>query len=202
MKNRIAVIDWLNAFSAVLVIVNHSVHSKLADQTNIFFLLVIENPVPIFMILSGLTFALRYHTYTLSGMFDWHDMVKKFLRFTIPMLFAYFAYLVYMGLQGKLSFIRAIKVFITCNFGKGAYYYALMMEFIFIAPLIFVVIRKFQGKGVFIIAGINLIYEILCRLISLNGTIYRVLIFRYLTMIACGMYAFYLLKNKNKLKFA
>ena len=201
MKNRIVIIDWMKAICAIFVIMAHSLHTNLADQTNIFFLLSIENPVPVFMILSGLTFTLKYNEYTLSCMFDLKDIIKKILRFTIPMLFAYFAYLIYLGFQGKLSLYNAIKTLVICDFGKGAYYYALMIEFIFIAPFIFVVIRKMQGKGVFVIAGINLVFEILCRLVSLRISVYRVLIFRYLTMIGCGMYAFYLLKNKDGLKF-
>lgn len=194
-KDRVLVIDWMKAVCIILVIFNHS---GLFDRTtNVFFLLVIDIAVPVFMILSGYTFALRYNKSCIKEMFDRRDLLKRFLRFTIPMLMTFSVYQVYMIFKGDFSVFSAIKALIIGGYGQGSYYYAMMLEFMFVAPFILEIIRTKRLKGIFLIAAVNLLYEIICHIIGLSGSLYRIVVFRYLTMIACGMNAFYMIEEKE-----
>lgn len=196
MKNdRILIIDWMKAVCIILVIFNHS---GLFDRTtNVFFLLIIDIAVPVFMILSGYTFAYKYNKNSIKEMFDGRDLLRRFLRFTIPMLMTFAVYQAYMIAKRDFSVFDAIKALIVGNYGQGSYYYALMLEFMFVAPFVFVIIRVKRFKGIMLIAVINLLYERICNFIGLSGSLYRIIVLRYLTMIACGMNAYYMIEEKE-----
>lgn len=194
-KDRILVVDWMKAFCIILVIFNHS---DLFDRTtNVFFLMVIDIAVPVFMILSGYTFALRYNKSNIKEMFDGRDLERRFLRFTIPMLMTFSVYQVYTIAKGDFSVFSAIKSLIIGGYGQGSYYYSMMLEFMFVAPFILVIIRTKRLKGIILIAAVNLLYEIICHIIGLSGSLYRIIVFRYLVMIACGMNAYYMIEEKE-----
>ena len=189
-NDRILIIDWIKAICIILVILNHS---ELFDrENNVFFLLIIDIAVPVFMILSGYTFAYKYSKSSIIEMFEVRGIVKRVIRFTIPMIFAYIAYLLYLNNMGELTVHVALSTFLKGEYGKGAYYYSLMIEFIVIAPFILILIRANRKWGLVIVAAINFLYDVSCRIVNLSPVIYRILLFRYLTMIACGMYIFYL----------
>lgn len=54
---RVAIIDWAKAVCIIFVIMNHS--GRFDRYNDIFFLLAIDTAVPVFMILSGYTFAMK-----------------------------------------------------------------------------------------------------------------------------------------------
>ena len=78
--------------------------------------------------------------------------------------------------------------FLTGGTGPGSYYYPVMMQFVFVAPLIFCVIKKYEEKGVVLSFVANLFYEVLQRAYGMNEQCYRLLLFRYTFLIAFGCY--------------
>ena len=193
MQKRLAIVDYLKAFGIILVIMNHS---GLFDRwNNTFFLLVIDIAVPIFMMLSGYVFARRYWDSTIQEMYSPHNILKSLIRYSVPMIIAVGTYVVYMLAKGNANFPQICKKILIGRYGQGSYYYYLMIEFLIIAPLMLFIIQKKKRKGFILIVTINLLFEVLWKYIHLNDSIYRILIFRYLTIISSGMMAFFYIEH-------
>lgn len=201
VRNRIVIIDWMKAFLILMPIISHSeLYTHETRATNLLHILVLEICVPGFMILSGYTFALRNGERSIKEMYALKGLLKSFVRFTFPMLIAFLFYELREVLNHTFSFSSAIKTLILGKFGDGGYYYAMMIGFMLIAPLVYALIRRMRFKGVLIVVGINLLYQLGCNLIGLSTATYRVIVFRYLTMIALGMYMVQLINSKEKKK--
>lgn len=91
-KQRIKIIDYLKALAIILVILNHS---NIFLETNPVFLYLINEAVPIFLILSGYIYCYRewqddlYTGYRLSKIFE------KIKRFSMPLIPVFLIYLCY-----------------------------------------------------------------------------------------------------------
>lgn len=72
-----------------------------------------------------------------------------------------------------------------------------MIQFIFLFPLIYFLIKKYDHKGVMICFAVNFLYEILKNAYEMNEECYRLLVFRYIFLIAIGSY---IAVNKRPLK--
>ena len=72
------------------------------------------------------------------------------------------------------------------GYGPGSYYVPVMVQFVFLFPLIEKIVYRYRFAGVVFFGGCNLLYEILQRLYGMGESCYRLLIFRYLLLIAYG----------------
>lgn len=63
-----------------------------------------------------------------------------------------------------------------------------MMQYIIVFPTIDIIVRRHREKGLFICFIANLFYEILKTAYLMNEECYRLLIFRYIFIIAIGVY--------------
>lgn len=63
-----------------------------------------------------------------------------------------------------------------------------MIQFVFFFPLIYFIIRKYDVKGLLICGGMNFTYELLQMAYGMNEECYRLLMFRYILVIAFGTY--------------
>jgi len=95
-----------------------------------------------------------------------------------------------LAVDGELPF-ELVKGFIVGGFGPGSYYYPMMIQFVFIYPVIYFIVKKFEYKGVLIAGLLNAVYELIQCAYNMNYGCYRLLIFRYLLLIAVGCYISY-----------
>ena len=72
--------------------------------------------------------------------------------------------------------------------GPGGYYYPIMIQFIFLFPIVYFIIKQKGKQGLYICFGMNAIYDILANIYSMNEGCYRLLVFRYILVIAVGCY--------------
>lgn len=188
---RLDIIDYLKALAVLFVIMDHAsiVNGTLLDRSGPLFLLFINKAVPIFMLLSGFTLAMSAKNHTLRELYDPKRLWRKFLRITIPTVITYALFLILKFAAGKgLSLSEAANCFLLGRVGYGAYYYAVMVQFILIAPVLMHIIRKYESYGVIVAGLCNLFYEICCSCYNLDKRIYRILVFRYIFIIALGIY--------------
>lgn len=153
------------------------------------FLLTINSAVPIFMILSGYVYSIGANAKTLKEQYRFSVLKKRFIRFTVPMLATCVLYIVLRSIIGGMTLYEIFKSFVLGQYGAGAYYYHLMIEFIFIAPLFCTLISRLGANGVVLLGLVNFIYEILSSAYNLHPSLYRIIILRYTSAIALGMYA-------------
>lgn len=152
--------------------------------------------IPLYMIISGYVNHNSFKKNGISSLSECYlpkNIVNKVLRFTIPFAIAFVAELIFYNIVGDRleefgSPLAAIRRFIRGGLGPGSYYYPLMIQFIFVFPVIFTIIKKHKFKGVIMCGALNLIYEILVYAYNMNEGCYRLLIFRFLLVIAVGCY--------------
>lgn len=190
---RQRLVDYLKALFVILVIITHS---GVMNEKSTLYLLSVVQAVPCFMVLSGYTFALTAENKSICQMYDAKNLLRKFLRFTIPTLVTYIIYLVGWSVAGKdqLGTGDVIYRFVMGLYGPGGYYYGMMVQFLVLAPILFLLIRKYDTKGIILVGGTTFLFELFCSIIHIDENIYRVLIFRYLLFLAMGMYL-YIHKN-------
>lgn len=194
MKNdttgRLKVIDYEKAVFIFFVII---LHAEVMDACGPLFLLTIEQSVPCFILLSGYTFTLTSASKSLRQMYNLKDMLRKFLRFTIPTVITYMIYLAGWFVRGeyRLTFREIIGRFTMGLYGPGGYYYGIMLQFLLLAPVMLYMVRRYAFRSVILTGIITLLYEILCSVFGIDENIYRVLIFRYLLFLVLGMWMYY-----------
>lgn len=98
--------------------------------------------------------------------------------------------------EERMSFSGALTIFLKGNFGPGAYYYWIMLEFLLVFPLLKRLIFKYDVQGLFIVGIMNLFYCIACEYYQFEKDIDDVLVFRYLLLIGMGIYL-YKVKDKE-----
>lgn len=74
------------------------------------------------------------------------------------------------------------------GFGPGSYYYPVMIQLVFVFPIIYFIVKRHKHKGVILCGFFNIFYEVLVRCYGMNEECYRLLIFRYTLLIAYGCY--------------
>ena len=191
-NNRIAIFDYLKAIAIILVIINHYVHTSCPSfRSNIIFPMIIKMPVPIFMIVSGcmlsMSFDKRFNK--LSEMYHYRELTTRILRFWITFFFAFVVEVAFsvILLQYTIKPIGLIKDFLVGGPGEnGSYYVPVLIQLVFIFPLIFTLIRKFNTKGLLICLVVNLAYETICTATDISAELYRLLMPRYITYVALG----------------
>ena len=184
----VPVVDYLKAICIVLVIFNHTGVFNISKP---FFIMAIDAAVPVFMILSGYVMGLSVGGKSMAQMYEGKRLSRKLLRYIVPLFLTFFLFVglkaaKYGGVNADLC--REIaRQFIYFEYGPGAYYFALMLEFLFLSPLMLWTIRRFDFRGVMLFGAIDFSYEICSVAYAMDDKIYRILVFRYLFAIALGM---------------
>lgn len=200
-KKRLVLIDYLKALCVVFVIITHSdfLNDAMLDKSGLFYLLLVNKAVPVFMFLSGYVFVFGTKNKTFSEQYAPKKLIAKLLRLTVPTVIAYAVFVCLKFISGApMGPWQIVRTFLAGDYGRGSYYYALMVQFVFIAPLMYYAVRKYAHWGVVMIGAVNFLHEVLWTALDLPYGIYRILIFRYLLVIAFGMFTATLKDKKLK----
>lgn len=197
-RNRL--IDIYKGICILFVIFTHYCWTDIQCK-KMLFPFWIDMAVPMFMIISGYVTAMSYDRKgctSLSQCFSFNSIFKKCLRFIVPFIIAYIIEVFLEILLKKQYSIKSIIGLFIYNGhkGAGAYYFPIMLQFIFLFPFVYVLIHRKGFIGLQILFFINGVYEFLQRIYSLNEACYRLLIFRYIYLIAFGCYL-YLYQNTS-----
>lgn len=192
-NNRNSTIDIIKAVSIILIIITH--YSWTVEQRqNVVFPLVIDMAVPIFMFLSGYVGAMSFDKKgvdSLAKAYSLHQIIHKFLRYTIPyLIFLVVEFLIPTITKPKGSKSEMLKWIINGAEGPGSYYYPILVQLIFLFPLIYFIICRNNKYGLWICLLINLIYELLKWSYNMGDFCYRLLVFRYIFVLAFGIYMY------------
>ena len=196
LRKQVDILDCIKGIASINIII---LHSNILAADSIFYLLFVIMAVPMFLICSGFNFSRRITDGTWKKLYEPHKLYERFLRFTIPIVITYGMYIIGISYLQKqaITLYDLIIRFLTCNFGPGAYYYSIMLQFLIIFPVLYKTIYYYGKKGLLLIAVINFIYEYLCEIFAWGGDGYELCIIRYLTLISCGIYIFiYRIENK------
>jgi peptidoglycan/LPS O-acetylase OafA/YrhL len=194
-EKRQPFLDVLKGCCILFVVITHFSWSK-GERLRYLFPFWIGMAVPVFLIISGYVYTLSYQragVQTLKEAYQGKQLKKKLWRYTKPFAWAFLMELVIYFVLGKhprwLSHpLTVITTFFTGGKGPGSYYYPLLLQLVFVFPLVYVVIKKYAEKGLLFCGLANLAYEVLQRTTGMSKEMYRLLLFRYLLLLAAGCY--------------
>lgn len=195
--NRNHFIDVLKGICIIFVVCTHASWTD-AQQLKLLFPFWIDMAVPFFMLVSGYVYTKSFQKNgieTLDSAYNKKYLLKNFIRYTIPYFVAFaidFCVQVFLyirnptGIKGFL--IHEVSLFLQGGNGPGSYYYPAMIQIMFLFPIIYVLVKKYNWKGVFIVAFATFFFEVLKFPYVENEGLYRLLLFRYFMLIAFGSY--------------
>jgi len=199
---RIHSLDLIKGICIIFVIITHYDWND-QERAAYLFPFWIEMAVPIFMIISGFVYSKSFDAnkiVSIENAYAFPNIYKKVMRFTIPFIIAFLIEEIAIVMSGtaSITIFEIIFSFLKGGVGPGSYYYPIMIQFIFVFPVIYFIIKRHDFNGVIICGIINFVYELLKSAYSMNEECYRLLVFRYILVIAFGAY---LAVGKQKINY-
>lgn len=152
--------------------------------------------VPLFLFISGWLFvkwADRNKVTTLKGCYTLKILLKKYIRYVIPIGLAFIAKIITLGCVDGWG-MNVLNLYS----GTGSYYISIVLQLVIICPLIYFLIKKLNIFGLIICFAISSLYDIICWLTHLPVLIYKQFIIRFIFIIAAGIYVCLNIKNNKK----
>lgn len=196
-KERIHFIDYLKAFSIMLVIITHY---DWPDKHGYIFTMLINMAVPVFLIVSGYNYAMSYQRKTdgsLKEMYNPKLLLQKVERFMSPFIVIVFVEWVLLMVTGEE--FSYYKLLLLGGIGPGSYYVPLMIQLIGLFPLIYIIVDNHPVIGLISAGIVNMLYEMWVVWSGIEKVAYRLSIGRYILLIALGCYLY--VYHKRKLKW-
>ena len=134
---------------------------------------------------------------SLTQCYSRKSVVSSLLRLTVPFAIALLVEEILVAVTYTQSaqvvtvvaFLQeAVHNFFVGGVGPGSYYYPVMMQLIFIFPIVYLTIAHYGKQGLYGVIIFNAVFELLRYEYELNLECYRLLIFRYLSLVAVGIY--------------
>lgn len=191
LKTRNHFIDVIKGFAIICILITHC---KFTDgERNLFlFPFWVEMAVPLFMIISGFVYTKSFESRRITSFkqaYAFDNVFSKFVRYTVPFAIAYVIEVVcFLVMRVEQNYIF---LFLRGGEGPGSYYYPVLVQFIFLFPIIFFIVKEYRLRGLMICLAMNVVYELLHTVYGMNEECYRLLVFRYIFVIAFGCYLNY-----------
>ncbi len=159
----------------------------------------IDMAVPIFMLISGYVNTLSYNRKQIKSFADAYavkNWLKSFVRYTVPYLIIFLLEAVVICIASSLKLVPDMTVkwyeYITALFtggwGQGSYYYPVLLQFLVFFPCIYFVVKKYAVKGLLACLLANLLWEVVKIPLQISVAFYRLNFFRYIYLVAFGVY--------------
>lgn len=154
--------------------------------------------VPLFLVISSFLRFKKYETNNCTKPFlSPNSYLKSCLDILFPYLFiVVFEIIVYCSLYFsktsstfRFESIKSFVLFVaTGGAGPGSYYIPILLQLVFLHPVICYVFKKNKEMGLIMSLCLNIVYELMVYYSHMSPVIYRLLIFRYLFIIGVGAY--------------
>lgn len=187
---------FLDVLKGICILFICSTHYDFTDwnRLDFFFPFWVDTAVPLFMLISGYVGTASYrrrNVTTIEEAYALPIILNKLCRYTVPY---FMAWLVEFGYKLKVGGIHNINpYFLFIHFvrggdGPGAYYFPLMIQLVFVFPLIYFLIKNWGFLGVFVSFFATYAMEIAKTAYQMTEQTYCSLLFRYIFIIAVGVY--------------
>lgn len=192
-RQRVRLLDVLKGVCIVFIITTHFSWED-GERRAMLFPYWVDMAVPLFMLVSGYVCAASMEKRGVASMEDAYRpsyTADRVLRYLVPYTMAFLLETVAFVARGQPHRLGETLIsFIDGGAGPGSYYVPLMLQFIFVFPLIYFPIRRNPRHGLLCAFWFNAAYEILQRSYGVPGGVYRLLLFRYTLLIAFGCFLY------------
>lgn len=197
----IPIIDYMKAFAILLVTTNH--FFSYPDKDFPLFSYVIQMGMPVFMLLIGFNTAMsndRHHRTTLKDFYAPKEMWRHFAAILPAYTLMFFTEAILTrAFEDGLSLGQWSWSYLTGGLGKasfGGYFIPIYTQYLLVAPLIHMAIRKKPRLALLAALAVNVFYEYLVGAIGIPRSANRLLFVRYLFIATSGQYLYY---NRKKI---
>lgn len=185
-------IDMMKGACILFVIITHYNWND-SERGCLIFPLLIEMAVPVFIVLTGYVYTLSYQKCSISILskeFFVRGIVCRLIRYIIPFtivfLIEYFVFKMYGMVDTSIRGL--ISSFLQGGIGPGSYYFPVMIQLVFIFPILLHLISSYGRNALLLSLVANVAYEIVGRFISMNESVYRIVALRYLFIFSFGIF--------------
>lgn len=195
--------DVLKGICILIVIVTHC-NWTAQERLAFFFPYWINMAVPVFMVVTGFLYANSVNAAkSFRDLYSFEILSGKVLRLAVPFTIAWLIEQAAFAVQYRSLFFSSFPEmaanYLSGASGPGSYYFPIMVQFVFLAPLLLQMIRANGRAGLVYGFVMNLAFEVLKKAYGMNLGCYRLLIFRYMFLLCYGMYLYlYPSAKKNK----
>lgn len=187
-------IDFIKALGIVSVILLHTLAS-LQTHKVILAQFHIRQAVPVFFIIMGITSTISFlktRKTTLAHIYSLQYFVGRFWRIMFPFSIAFVISLAYAIWHGGGYYVgwQWIIGLLPVS-GPGNYFVTILIQYIFVAPLIFLFYEKSPKLAIGALFAIDIIFQISAPHIQIFKSdlyLYSACIFRYFSALALGFY--------------
>lgn len=219
MRKHYRNIDVLKGICIIIVIIEHSKWDRAIWKAGLFPFWD-RIAIPCFMVISGFVYAKSIEEKTLREAYDPKLIFRKLKRYLIPFLFVYLLETSVYYLASteavrsflferlhfqfstdpleKLTLSTFFGEMIKGGYGPGNYYTPVLIQLVFLFPLIYFFMKKYEYKGLIASAVLCFLSELWQYYFKIPRTVYRLLIFRHIMTICFGIYLALGLYKKNK----
>lgn len=185
-------LDVLKGICILLVILTHFDWTE-GQTLRFLFPFWLNLAVPIFVIISGFLYTVSFEKKGISNIkfaYDTKRVLERIYRFLVPFLLIYGMELLLkiFVLEEKLTVGETLLQLLLGGYGPGSYYFQYMIQFIFIFPLIYFAIKRWDIRGLLGCGLANVLYEIIKSLLRMPEDVYRLIVLRYIFAIALGCF--------------
>lgn len=185
-------LDVIKGVCILLVILTHFDWVE-SERLTYLFPYWMNPAVPMFMILSGYVYTESFQRKKVESFqqaYNKKGIIDKIIRYTVPLVMVYIIEipLRLIMFPDSLDVWMVIQNFFLGGFGPGSYYYQYMIQFIFLFPLIYFAIKKWDFNGLVLCGLANIAYELIKIPLHIDYYTFRLLVFRYIFAIALGCY--------------
>lgn len=187
---RFNLLDIIKGLMIIFIIITHFRFAYPDDYMKYGFFYWIDMAVPVFMIITGYLMALNIEKkQSFMESYSPRIIITKALRFLIPWFPVVLIEIPYISLINERDVFAVIKqTIIRGGYGPGAYYTPIMIQMIFLGPILYYVVKKFSLLGFilcFVVAGT---WEAISWCVNLNQHDYALIALRYISLFAFGCY--------------
>lgn len=148
-KNR--GIDALKGICIIFVIISHY-NWDATERLCLLFPFWIDMAVPLFMIMSGWVNSAsmsRKKINSFSEAYSCKLIIPRLIKYTVPysLIFVIEVWLELMVNNNEISLVSLFLIFLNGGWGAGSYYYPVMIQFTFVIPVVYFLIRKYDWGG-------------------------------------------------------
>lgn len=190
-KKRSNILDIIKGLMIIFIIITHFRFVYPDDYKRYGFFFWIDMAVPVFMIITGYVTSIQYRKRGIESLDQAYSIdvvIPKVLRFLVPFLIIMLLELPYMILVNEISIIEIIVNTVRGGIGPGAYYTPIMIQLVFLVPLIYILIKKYDWFGVILCFVLTALWEMIQYCWGMDSQSYKIIAFRYISVIAFGCF--------------
>lgn len=195
------IIDIIKVFSLLCVIIIHDSFTD-SDILHYGFPFYLKGVVPVFILLSAYVLSMSFdkkNIDTYKKAYSIKYLSIRLARFLIPYLFIISLQILfkYIFMNNEFSIRDTIYSLISGGYGPGGYYNVIMIQLVFLFPLIYFLVKKKGIYGLIMCFLMNLLFEIIQSSYLMNGSFYRLISLRYIFVMGAGVFLY---TSKKKFK--